>query len=281
MTGPVVTTVRLRETPMKDPICETCGTQHAGDVPPLRCAICEDERQYVGWRGQRWTSHDALLESHRQRIEVQGGLLALGVTPAFAIDQRAFLLPTDAGNILWECLPLVTDEALEIIAARGGVDRIVISHPHFYASMGQWSDALGGVPILTHEADRRWVRRAHPALEHWSGDELRLSPTVTLIRCGGHFEGSAALHWARGPRPSGALFSGDALQVGLDRRHVSFMYSYPNLIPMRPADVVAMRDRLADFAFSDVYGYTWGRDILGDGRGSVDRSFARYLAAVE
>lgn len=261
-------------------ICETCGTQYATEMKPASCSICEDERQYVGWNGQRWTSHAALMKSHRQRIEDDDGLVALGVTPTFAIDQRALLLPTDAGNILWETLPLVTDEAVEEIEARGGVELIIISHPHFYASMGQWSDALGGVPMLTHEADRAWVQRPHPALEHWAGDELRLSPTVTLIRCGGHFEGSTALHWANGPTPGGALFSGDAMQVAVDRRHVSFMYSYPNLIPMRTRDVTAMRERIARYSFDNVYGYTWGRNIIGDARRAVDASFDRYLAAV-
>lgn len=66
----------------------------------------------------------------------------------------------------------------------------------------------------------------------------------------------------------------------MDRRHVSFMYSYPNLIPMHPGDVVAMRERLAGYEFEDVYGYTWGRNILGGGRAAVDRSFERYLSAV-
>lgn len=263
-------------------ICETCGTQHGDSKEaPSHCAICEDERQYVGWDGQRWSTHEALRQSHVQRIEEENGLLAFGVSPAFAIDQRAFLLPTDAGNILWESLSVVTEEAVDAIRACGGVDRIVVSHPHFYAAMGEWSDALGGVPITIHEADRQWVQRPHTAIELWSGDELALSDNVTLVRCGGHFAGSTALHWAGGPRRGGALFSGDALQVAVDRRHVSFMYSYPNLVPMRTSDVITMRDRLAKYDFEDVFGYTWGRNIIGGGREAVDVSFARHLAAVK
>ncbi len=262
-------------------ICRTCGTQYSASVrPPETCAICEDERQYVGWAGQAWTCTEDLRREHRLRIEEDGGMLALGMSPAFAIDQRAFLLETDAGNILWESLPLVTEEAVEAIQARGGADWIIVSHPHFYSAMGDWSDALGGVPILLHGADRRWIQRPHPAIELWSGDLRRLSAEVSLVRCGGHFSGSTALHWARGPRPGGALFSGDALQVGLDRRHVSFMYSYPNLVPMRTDKVVAMRDRLVEYDFEDVFGYTWGRDIRGEGRAAVNRSFERHLEAV-
>lgn len=262
-------------------ICETCGTQYAAaETPPGLCRVCRDERQYVGWEGQTWTTHDELLRTHAQRIEEEAGLVGISMTPGFAIDQRAFLLTTDAGNILWETVPLVTSKALEAIEARGGVDRIIISHPHFYASMGQWSDALGGVPILLHEADREWIMRPHRAIEVWSGDELPLSKTVTLIRTGGHFRGSTALHWADGPTAGGALFSGDVPQVVMDRRHVSFMYSYPNLIPMKTRDVLALRERLEPYAFEYVFGYTWGRVIRGGGRAAVDASFDRYLAAV-
>ena len=262
-------------------ICETCGTQYAESAaPPARCDVCEDERQYVGWSGQTWTTHAALAANYSLRLEDDAGLLGIGLPTDFAIPQRALLLPTDAGNLLWECVSLVTDEAVTALNARGGVDRIVISHPHFYAAMVEWSEALGGVPILLHEADRDWVQRRSPCIEVWSGDELRLSDAVTLIRCGGHFPGSTALHWRDGPRRGGALFPGDALQVVSDRRHVTFMYSYPNFIPMRPSDVRAMQLRLAPYGFEDVYGYTWGRNIRGHARAAVDASFDRYLAAV-
>ncbi len=262
-------------------ICVTCGTQYAAAVaPPERCAVCEDERQFVGWEGQRWTTHASLRSEFGQRIEQEAGLLAIGLQPFFAIDQRALLLPTDAGNILWECVSLVTDEAVRAIRDQGGLDRIIISHPHFYSSMVEWSEAFGGVPILLHEADRQWIKRPHSAIELWNGDRLKLSPSVTLLRAGGHFSGSTVLHWADGPRSGGALFSGDALQVVPTRRHVSFMYSYPNLIPMRARDVVAMRQRLAPYEYEDVYGYTWGRNIFGGGRDAVEASFDRYLAAM-
>jgi hypothetical protein len=161
------------------------------------------------------------------------------------------------------------------------VDRIVISHPHFYSSMVEWSEALGGAPILLHEADKAWVQRSSSRIQFWNGDEYKLSDAVTLIRCGGHFPGSTALHWRDGPRAGGALFPGDALQVVSDRRHVSFMYSYPNFIPMKPADVRGMRARIAPYAFEDVYGFSWGRNIIGAGRVAVDASFDRYLRAVD
>ena len=261
-------------------ICETCGTQYADSpTPPDRCAICEDERQYVGWQGQRWTTHEALAAKYRLRIEDDAGLLGVGLPTEFAIPQRALLLPADLGNVLWECVSLVTDEAIAAVRARGGVDLMAISHPHFYTSMVEWSEALGGVPILLHEADREWVQRPSKHIRFWSGDELKLSHDVTLLRVGGHFDGSTALHWKRGPRGA-TLLPGDALQVVLDRRHVTFMYSYPNYMPMRRQDVERMQLLLEGYDFDDVFGFTWNRNIIGGGRAAVDASFARYLQAV-
>ena len=52
-------------------ICVTCGTQFPETkTPPQRCPICEDERQYVGHGGQRWTTLEALRDEHRNRIEI-------------------------------------------------------------------------------------------------------------------------------------------------------------------------------------------------------------------
>jgi len=266
---------------MKSFICKTCGTQfEPSAAPPAGCPVCLDERQYVGWDGQAWTTHEQLAATHTVRMGDDAGLPAFAMSDNFAIPQRMALLATGAGNILWECLSLVTPAAVQRLRELGGVDRIVISHPHFYASMVEWSEALGGVPILLHGADRSWVRRGAPQIEQWHGELLTLGGGVTLIRTGGHFPGSTALHWATGPRRRGALFVGDSPQVTQDRRGVSFMYSYPNYTPMRASDVHAMRERLAMFDYDDVFGFSWGRNILGNGKTAIERSFDRFFGAI-
>lgn len=260
-------------------LCETCGTETESDAPPESCVICTDERQYVGARGQRWITMEELARGRRIAFDDDAGVMSLRVEPSAAIGQRAAVIPTPDGNVLWECLSLVTTDAIERLARIGGIARIAISHPHFYAAMVSWSNALGGVPIVLHEADRQWVRRSSPCIEFWSGDSFALAEGVTLLRCGGHFDGSTVLHWNDGPR-GGVLFSGDALQVTADRRHVSFMYSYPNYIPLHPDEVRSVVARVADVDFVDVYGYETGRNILGDGKAAVARSVTRYLRAV-
>jgi glyoxylase-like metal-dependent hydrolase (beta-lactamase superfamily II) len=263
-------------------ICETCGVQFEPSVaPPQACPICEDERQYVGWRGQRWTTPRQLAEHRSIDFLREDDVLTLALTPSFAIGQRAFLIPHAGKHVLWECLSLVTDEAIARLRALGGVSCIALSHPHFHAAMIDWSEALGGVPVYVHEADRRWVQRGGPQLCYWSGERHALSDDLSLIRLPGHFEGSCGLWWRSGPRVGGSLFPGDALQVGMDRRHLTFMYSYPNAIPLGPAVVRRLRDIVAPLAFEDVFGFSRGRQIVGSAKAATSASFARYLRAIE
>src|SRR6202012_1587020 len=92
-------------------LCSTCGTQYPpADAPPDGWPICEDERQYAPQEGQRWTEYASFLAAHRATIRDDHGILGLGCEPAFAIGQRALLVPGDDGNVLWDCIPLLDDE---------------------------------------------------------------------------------------------------------------------------------------------------------------------------
>ena len=130
--------------------------------------------------------------------EYEPGLIGFGTQPTFAIGQRALLLRTAGGNVLWDCISLVDAATVTLISALGGIQAIAISHPHFYTSMVEWSRAFGGVPIHLHAADRAWIMRPDPAIRLWEGETLALRSGVTLIRCGGHFPGGTVLHWAQG-----------------------------------------------------------------------------------
>ena len=261
-------------------LCVTCGTQFAeSTAPPAACAICEDDRQFVGWEGQAWTTLDALRGTHRVAWKREApGLEGIGVEPAFAIGQRALLVRAAAGNVLWDCIPLVDEPVVEAVRALGGVQAIAISHPHYYSGMIEWSRALGGVPVHLHGADQRGIMRPDPAIRPWHGDALQLLPGVTLVRCGGHFDGATVLHWADGSEGRGTLLTGDTLHVAQDRRHVSFMYSYPNYIPLGAQAVRRIVAELDPYRYEQIFGAWWGRNILADARQAVARSAARYLA---
>ena len=263
-------------------LCVTCGTQYPfSQKPPGECLICAEERQYVGLEGQKWTTLDELRAGWKNEfIPREADLTAILTRPAFAIGQRAFLLETAGGNVLWDCLALIDDETIRVIKGLGGLAAIAISHPHYYTTMVEWSRAFGGVPVYLHADDRQWVVAHDSMLRFWSGETHRLHDDITLIRCGGHFEGGTILHWPQGAEGRGVVLSGDIIQVVPDRRWVSFMYSYPNLIPLRPSAIRRIVDAVRPFEFDRIYGAFHPMEVVTDGRAAVERSALRYLQAI-
>jgi hypothetical protein len=252
-------------------LCVACSTQYAAsDEPPGACPICEDERQYVpADDGQRWTTLEQLRQGHRPELrEELPGLLGIGCEPRFAIGQRALRVD----GVLWDCQALLDDE---IAAAVGPLDAIAISHPHYYSTMVEWAHRFD-CPIYLHADDREWVMRPDASIRFWEGEQLELKPGLTLLRLGGHYPGGTVLHWAAG----GALLTGDIVQVIPDRRHVGFMWSYPNLIPLPAADVLAIAERLEPWEFERIVGAWFGLVVREDGKGAVRRSAARYARAL-
>ena len=264
-------------------ICTACGTQHAPSAePPPACLICDDERQFIPPAGQGWTTLGRLQQTHFATFRDDGGILGIGMAPHFAIGQRALLVRTPRGNILWDCISLLSDTIVELIKAIGGVQAIAISHPHYYTTMVDWSRAFGGIPVYLHAADREWVLRPDGCISFWDGDAKELLPDLTLIRVGGHYPGSTVLHWrGGGPAGSGALLTGDTLQVVADRKHLGFMRSYPNFIPLGAGAVRSIRDRVSGYEFDSIYGAFWSAAILNDAKAQLSRSVDRHVHWLE
>lgn len=264
-------------------ICTTCGTQFAqSDAPPSACLICQDQRQYVGHKGQQWTTLAKMRENGLRNTikEHEPGLTGIGTMPAFAIGQRALLVQTEQGNILWDCISLIDDATVQAIQQHGGLSAIAISHPHFYSSMQEYAERFS-VPIYLHEADRQWVMRPGPRITFWSGNDYALLNDITLVRLGGHFAGSTVLHWKQGAEGKGILLTGDTIQVVADRNWVSFMYSYPNQIPLPATKINEIRNRIAPYAFERLYGGWFDAVVARDARNAVQRSAERYIHALE
>ena len=264
-------------------ICETCGSQFTpSDAPPPSCPVCEDERQFVPAGGQRWTTLDKLTRRHFNCYQqYEPGLIGVGTVPKFAIGQRALILRGGEGNILWDCISFIDAATIELVKGVGGLAAIAISHPHYYSTMVEWSRAFGGIPIHLHAADRQWIMRPDPTIKLWDGDTLPIAQGVTLVRCGGHFAGGTVLHWAGGAGGRGALLSGDVVQLIPDRNYVSFMRSYPNLIPLSAPAVVRIGAMLEPFSFEAIYGAFFDRVIPRGGKDALKRSIQRYVAIVQ
>jgi hypothetical protein len=258
-------------------ICVTCGTQFAdSESAPSRCPICEDPRQYVPLEGQRWTTMERLAAGHRNRIAPEGDLVGVGTEPAFAIGQRALLVPFGGSNLLWDCVSLLDEPTAADVERRGGLAAIAISHPHYYSSMVEWARRFH-CPIHLHAADAHWVMRPDPAVRHWDGETLDLGDGLTLVRGGGHFPGATILHRADG---AGSLLTGDVIQVIPDRSHVGFMWSYPNLVPLPAAEVRRMAAAVEPLRFDAIYGAWWDLVIPSGAQDVVRRSAERYARAL-
>ena len=120
------------------------------------------------------------------------------------------------------------------------------------------------------------MHAARPGDRASGGRHADLWDGLTLIRLGGHFAGGQVLHWPAGD----ALLSGDIVQVFPDRRWVSFMYSYPMLIPLPAREVERIAAALEPYAFERIYGAWWGRVIPANAMDVVRRSARRYVASI-
>jgi glyoxylase-like metal-dependent hydrolase (beta-lactamase superfamily II) len=269
-------------------VCATCANQYPErGSPPGQCVICADERQWVPSSGQRWTTLAELAAAgHRSEIrQVEPGLLGIGVTPPVAIGQRALLIQTAAGNLLWDPPGFLDEQAIQAVRAAGGLRAVTASHPHFYGAIVEWSHAFDA-EILLPQADMRWLTRPDQAVRTWSGT-LAVLPGVTLIQCGGHFPGSAVAHWAGGADGKGVLLTGDTIFVTPGEDRVTFVWSAPNRLPLPERAVRTVVEAVGPYRFDRIYGGWWqpvlrtgAREIL---QASADRyvQFLRGEAAVD
>ncbi len=264
-------------------LCAACGTQFpSATAVPRHCPICEDDRQYIPASGQQWTTLADLRKTHANRFEdVEPGVTRIFTQPKFGIGQQAYLISTPNGNILWDLVALIDEDTVAEIKRRGGVSAIAISHAHYYTTMIAWSRMLGDVPILLHEANRRWVMYPDPAVQFWTGDSMLPLPRVRILRTGGHFPGAMVLHWDNAGQGDGkgVLFSGDIVTVVADPQWVTFMYSYPNQIPLDAGTIARMASQFARYRFDRVHD-AFDRHVTTDANRVIQRSAERYISHV-
>ena len=256
-------------------ICQTCGTRYAGNVPEI-CKICADDRQYVLQTGQKWLSYNEIANGRSIRFNhLLPNLYDLRITPAFAIAQKAHLICTPEGNLLWDCIPFIDEPTIAFIKSLGGLKGIAISHPHYYSLMAVWAEIFD-CPVYLHEADKQWVLDESPKIELWQGQKKALWDGMEIIHTAGHFPGSTVLH-VPGINSNGSLFVGDSLYVANDRKFISMMYSYPNAIPLPKKDILQISDRVSPLKFDAMYGAFEWQNIEDGAKEMFTRSISRYL----
>jgi len=249
---------------------------------------CSNERESMTHKPQAWTTLAEMAGRYRNIFTPLGeGVTGICTSPAFGIGPEVFLINTSAGNVLWDCVAYLDQATVDYVQALGGISAIVISHPHMFGSVVEWSHTLGHVPVFIHQDNRQWMPRPDPVIHWWQGESLEINAAITVVRCGGHFPGSCVLHWKEGAEGKGALFTGDTILPVEDRRWVSFMYSYPNLIPISVRDVEKIVHAIAGLKFDRIYGGPMygscgGRPIIQTGAKEVVlRSAERYVEHLE
>ncbi|BFZ63621.1 hypothetical protein YB2330_004752 [Saitoella coloradoensis] len=266
-------------------ICSTCGSQHTEtDATQLGdCKICSDPRQYLPPDGQKWTSLQQLHEEEymneftplvppgSEELPLEdASMISITTTPHFAISQRAILLRTPHGNVLWDCLSHLDAPTITQITALGGIRAICISHPHFYGSCVEWAKAFE-CPVVVAAEDAEWLQRPDKAVQPLPEGqaEQEIFPGVRFVKVGGHFPGSAILHLApdlfHEGSPSSILVA-DSIGIVPNLTHpFSFLWSYPNMIPLHPDQVHKIWMAVAGLEFENVHGGWVGKDVWGGG----------------
>ncbi|GAA4970415.1 hydrolase [Kineococcus glutinatus] len=266
-------------------ICRTCANQHPPTAePPAVCRICADDRQFVPAGGQEWTSLAELAaEGHRTSwSEVEPGLFQLTVTPQVGIGHRGLLVTTPRGGVLWDPPGYLDDEAVRFVRDHGGLLATARSHPHLCGVDAEWSARFPGpdgtgAPRWVPRRDAGWLLRPEGSVRWWE-DRAEPAPGVTLVRCGGHFAGSAVLHVAAAAGGRGALLVGDTLMVLPGERRVAFMRSYPMLLPLPERYLDRLLAALDDLSYDRVHGAWPGRSVDSGAREVVARSAELYRA---
>ncbi len=261
----------------KNNICTTCGTRYSNAAfNAAACPVCLDDRQYLGEDGQQWTSCQTLAKSRTIRFhQLQNNLFDLRITPSFAIGQKAHLVLSPSGNILWDCLPFLDDPGVAFIRSLGGLKAIAISHPHYYGLMAEWARRFD-CPIYLHAADRQWVMDESKQIVFWDGREQALWDGIKIVHTGGHFAGSTVLHLPH-HGAKGSLLTGDSIYVSKDGRQLSAMYSYPNMIPLPAQAINYLVQQVKPLAFDSLYGAFEWMNIPDGAHAIFERSMHRYL----
>ncbi|KAL0636321.1 hypothetical protein Q9L58_004668 [Maublancomyces gigas] len=256
-------------------ICTACGTQFdIADPTKLQdCRICDDPRQFVPPSGQSFTTLAKLRSedyvNKTARDSENDKALSIWTEPKFGIGQRAVLLQTEHGNVLWDLIAYLDQATIDLINSLGGLKAIVISHPHYYTTHLVWAKVFN-CPVYLATEDKSWLCREANGLTAGKrifieSDSQEIVPGVTAVKVGGHFPGSLVLHWENMLFIADSLVTVPSALYHVDRpkgtTSYSFMWSIPNMIPLPPADIVKIWKSLRPYSFTSTHGAFHGVDV--------------------
>ncbi|KAF2707780.1 hypothetical protein K504DRAFT_483099 [Pleomassaria siparia CBS 279.74] len=225
-----------------------------------------DPRQYVPASGQAWTSlslEASKQENHFEQDATDPRIWFITTSPK--ARERCILIQTPAGNILWDLISFIDQGTIDFVKSKGGLKAIVISHPHFYTTHLEWAHTFG-CPVYTSKADEEWLNRKDAyGLRELIDGTTEIVDGVTAIQAGGHFDGSLILHWDKNIFIADTMMSVPSGFYHKDRlpgtTSYSFMWSYPNMIPLPPPKIHGIWKALKPFDFEASFGGFPGQNV--------------------
>ena len=256
-------------------ICTYCGNRafvQKGETP--ECLICA--YRYVPEpedRARFEAPEDLRPRHHAEIVQLEEDIWRFYVRPNLGIRHYAYFVQRPEGNVLMDMQPLLTDDLADWIATRGGLKSIVLSHPHFYGAMDEFS-ARFQAPIRVHATDREWPA-GYPNVEFFDAEGLSLDEKLRVIRIPAQFEGGLCLLYARN---QGVLFTGDTLMVSPGTGELSAWKSTPRQVPYTLDEFRVIRERILSLDFDQVFASVRG-EIRSDAKERADAFCAAYLEA--
>ncbi|WPG99775.1 Hypothetical protein R9X50_00259400 [Acrodontium crateriforme] len=256
-------------------ICNACGTQFPVTASSNKdeCRVCDDPRQFVPPEGQIFTTLREINQRGFKNVWWQDKenphVWCVRTEPQFAIGERAELIQTVAGNILWDLITFLDQETVDKVQQLGGLKAIVISHPHYYSTWAEWSRSFD-CPVYISDPDKQWLERtdtpgAKISLLKDVYTEILPGSGATAILTGGHFPGSLLLHWKEILFIADTIFSVPSATNPVPGKpgvqSFSFFWSIPNRIPLHPNDIFIIWERVKKFEFHTALGAFKGQDV--------------------
>jgi len=114
----------------------------------------------------------------------------------------------------------------------------------------------------------------------WSGSTTSLLPRITIVKTGGHFPGSAILHWDRSTDnlPS-VILTADSIKP-VPSGGISCMYSFPNQIGLSPDEMHGVWKAVKNLDFDEIYGGWYTDPVIKNGKHVILTSLQRITKII-
>lgn len=179
------------------------------------------------------------------------------------------LIRTPAGNVLWDLIPFLDEETVQKVNDMGGLEAIVISHPHYYSTWADWSRTFS-CPVYVGQPDEKWLERIDTPGSKICFLSKTYTPLIegsgiTVILAGGHFPGSLLLHWNSNLFIADTIFTSPSAMDPVPGKagviSFTFFWSIPNRIPLHSNEILMIWRKVKVIDFENAFGAFKGMDV--------------------